>query len=291
VSAIKAALACVRDGRWPLVLFPEGEIWHHHERLDDLNDGVAAIALRAASGLPESRRCYIVPVVLRYRHDPAVAATFGDRLARLEQRVWWKPRPDLPVVDRIRRLGSGLVAIKEQEHLGRNLPGDLPTRIAGLQAELVQRVEQRMGETAGKNMATRIRHLRKRIRQRLRDPAQADGGPDRAALYELLDVLFLAVQLYSYPVPYIGVKPTVDRVAETLFKLEEDVLGGGVYPAARQAAVNFGTPIEVAEFATGHGGPKAAVEPLIRAIADVIQRGLDQSSSEGDRSAVSTFNN
>ena len=62
-----------------------------------------------------------------------------------------------------------------------------------------------------------------------------------------LDDLFLAVQLFSYPGDYVAENPTVERLAETIDKLEEDVLG--VYSAtvrsAREATVTFGAPITI----------------------------------------------
>ncbi|MHC5004281.1 MAG: lysophospholipid acyltransferase family protein, partial [Planctomycetota bacterium] len=104
VAAIKAAIGILREGRHPLVIFPEGEIYHHHEQLDALNEGVATIALRAGSRLENGRRVYLVPAAIRFRYHPQVADTFGPRLDRLERRIAWKPRTDLAAVERIYRL-------------------------------------------------------------------------------------------------------------------------------------------------------------------------------------------
>ncbi len=47
-----------------------------------------------------------------------------------------------------------------------------------------------------------------------------------------MDTVFLIVQLYSYPGDYLLEHPSTERVAETLDKLEEDVLGAA-YPSLR----------------------------------------------------------
>lgn len=44
LASIKMAIKVLQEGRFPLVIFPEGEIYHHMESLDELNEGVASIA-------------------------------------------------------------------------------------------------------------------------------------------------------------------------------------------------------------------------------------------------------
>ena len=61
---------CSNAAADPLVMFPEGEIYHHHRRLDPLNEGVASILLKAAGRLAEGRKAHLVPVALRFFHDP-----------------------------------------------------------------------------------------------------------------------------------------------------------------------------------------------------------------------------
>ncbi len=273
LAAVKAALQILKEGRYPLVIFPEGEIWHHHEVLDVLNEGVATIALRASASMPDGRRCHIVPTALRYTCDPSVEQGFSERLAALERHIWWKPRPDLPVVDRIYRLGRGLLAIKEEEHLGHAQVESLHQRIASLQVGLVAQVEARIGAApAGRSVPERVKTARHRIRQRLLDEAAPPGPEETASLYEDLDRLFLVVQLYSYPAPYAGAQPTVDRIAETIFKLEEDVFGEGHHPSPRSVRVRFAEPIDVARFMEDRGlDAKTAVPILTRALADAIR--------------------
>ena len=39
-----------------------------------------------------------------------------------------------------------------------------------------------------------------------------------------MEDLFFVIQLYSYPGDYVAEKPSIERIAETLDKFEEDVL-------------------------------------------------------------------
>jgi hypothetical protein len=265
------------EGRYPLVIFPEGEIYHHHEQLDVLNEGMAAILLRGAGMVREGKGCYAVPTAIRYVHDPAVADTFSERLSRLEARVAWKPRPRLDPVDRIYRLGGGLLALKEQEFLGRAQAGPLPERIRDLQTALVDRVEAKHGRVKeDARMPERVKALRNKIRRKLTDPDAGPSDDEAWALYDDLDTLFTAVQLYSYPGQYLRDHPSVDRIAETLLKLEEDVLGQGTYPAPCEAYVRFAAPLDVKAFLAARSlDVRTGVGPMTLAIGKQIQDMLE----------------
>jgi allophanate hydrolase subunit 1 len=85
--------------------------------------------------------------------------------------------------------------------------------------------------------------------------------------------LFLATQLYSYPGDYLFEHPSVERLAETLDKLEEDALGE-VYPtvrAAREVLVQFDDPIELPR---GKENRMSAAE-LTDRVESCVQRMLD----------------
>ena len=245
LASIRTAINLLRECRHPLVIFPEGEIYHHHEVLDLLNEGVVTILLRAAEKLPEGKRSYAIPTAIHIKHDPSEGATFPSRLAELERRITWKPKSEVEIVDRIYQLGGALLSIKEEEFLGKAQAGDLVERIQKLQGHLVRRIEQKHGRgDDGQPVPLRIKAMRHVIRQEL-NGTSAPAEKRREELYEELEQLFLAQQLYSYPGLYLRQNPTLDRIAETIFKLEEDVLELEHYPAPRHATVVFGEPIDV----------------------------------------------
>ncbi len=284
VSAIKTAMALLKEGRHPLVIFPEGEIYHHHERLAPLNEGVVTILLRSMKGRDaEQKESYLVPTALRYAHEEGVESTYSARLSRLEERITWKPREGSDPVDRIYRLGSGLLATKEVEFLGTSASGELVDRIVGLQHALVGRIESvHYGEEREGTIPERVKALRSTIRRELTDETDEATTPQREReLYDDLDTLFVAVQLYSYPGQYLKERPTVHRIAETLLKLEEDVLGEGLYPTPRSLTVRFGEPLGVGRFLEKSGlNVKTAIAPLTELLADRIQSMLEELTSE-----------
>ncbi len=274
VMAIKTAIKILEEGTHPLVIFPEGEIYHHMETLDELNDGVASIALRAMSKLPDGKRGYIVPSAIRLYNDPSGEAVVSDRLTVLEKRILWKPRIDKSPVERILDLGSAILSIKEEEHLGAAQSGSLDQRLVGLREALVTQIESThdaVNESV--SIPKRIKMIRATIRKELTNEESQPSKERETELYEQLDKVFLAHQLYSYPGAYLTEKPSLDRIAETIFKLEEDLLGKAKHLGMRKAKVVFGEPIDVGSFLEENGyNSKSGVVPLTGLIRERIQK-------------------
>lgn len=248
LSAIKTAISLLEKGGDPLVVFPEGEIYHHHRRLDPLNEGVASILLKAAARLPAERKAFLVPVAMRFFHDAGVEETFRDRLSRLEDRIGWIPRPGREIDERILRLAAGVLALKETEYLGQAGGGGIQERLSRLCGDLLTDVESRYPrDDKATTPPERVRALRYRIRRRLLDTQDPPDAAQREMLLDDLDRVFTALQAHSYIGDYITVNPTTDRRAEMIMKLEEDLLGFPLYPVDRSVTVTAGTPILVNE--------------------------------------------
>lgn len=261
LSAIKTAIGLLEKGGEPLVIFPEGEIYHHHRRLDPLNEGVASILLKAATRLAASKKAYLVPIGMRFYHGEEVQESFRERLSKMEDRIGWTPKPAMPVNDRILRLATGVLALKETEFLGVAGSGGIQERLLQLCENLLGQVESRYPrDTRAATPPERVRALRYRIRRRLLDLEKPPSMAEREVLLDDLDRVFTALQAHSYVGDYLTESPTTDRRAEMVMKLEEDVLGFPTYPVPRTAHVIAGEPIPVSDMlAAGELTPKAAL--------------------------------
>ncbi len=279
LSAIKTAITLLEKGDDPLVIFPEGEIYHHHRRLDPLNEGVSSILLKAAARMTAGKSAYLVPVGLRFFHDEAVEATFCSRVGKLEDRIGWTPKPRMPLDERIYRLGTGVLALKETEYLGNAGSGTVQERLARLCEELLTRVEDRYPRDArAATPPERVRALRFRIRRRLLDAEKPPTLAEKEFLLDDLDRVFTALQAHSYIGDYLLEDPTMDRRAETILKLEEDLYGFPTYPVARTARVTAGEPIPVSELLAdgtlaAKGGALPLTEMLERRLAELVSLG------------------
>ncbi|MGC4015195.1 MAG: hypothetical protein QM755_11870 [Luteolibacter sp.] len=209
-----------------------------------------------ARKLPDTRRAKIFPIAFRFEYDEAVKDTFEARVSNLEKTIHWAPKEDLPVVERLYRLGPALLAVKEMEFFGETGSGNLAERLERLRERLLEDVESRHGKDArSETVPERVRAQRLRIRRTLLDPA---NKPDPATRHRLLDDLkriHVAYQVYSYPGVYLAEDPDDHRIAETLMKLEEDLLGKATYPVRRSATIVFGEPIDVTALLAAGGFP------------------------------------
>lgn len=281
LQAFKQAMEILQSGPHPLVVFPEGDIYHTNDRLTPFRDGAAAIALGAARRA--ERRIVCVPCALKcwYAQDPM--ASLLALMEKLEQSVHWRPRPDLPLTERIHRFADGLLVLKELEYLGTAQRGALPARTRALSDTILGRLEKQHGVTApAESIPERVKEVRRRI-IKLQDSSDLTDTT-RTQLRNEMDDLFFVIQLYSYPGDYVAEKATTERLAETLDKFEEDVLKVP-YPAVRadrRVTVQFGEPIEVPR----DKKQQPSAEELTQTLEKRVQGLLDQLSGPAAASGV-----
>ena len=253
IGAFRLATEILRERTEPLVVFPEGEIYHCNDRVTPFREGAAAIAVTAAR--KANRNILCVPCAIKYRYveDPSDALT--SVMGNLEEAILWRRRTEQPLQERIYRFAEALLAVKEIEFLGGARSGDLPERIRFLGDSILDGVELRHGlPRSDGSIPERIKTARKVIIGKLggngerSQVAEENVSPEtRESLHEDLENLFLVVQSFSYPGDYVGEDPTIERMAETIDKFEEDVLKKTTasIKAKRKATVQFGEPIEV----------------------------------------------
>jgi hypothetical protein len=243
-ESFKVANDILQNRKEPLVIFPEGDIYHTNDHVTPFREGAAAIAISAARR--SKRPLSIIPVAIKakYLEDPLPGVL--PTLTKLEQRLLWNPSTTMPVVDRIVRVASAALGLKEFEILGLVQSGELPERIKKFLRTILENYEASLGiKNIGHLPSDRIAEIRRRA------IAVTKSGPlsieQERELQQTLDRMFLATQLYSYPGKYLVTNPTPERIAETVDKLEEDLLGV-TYPTVRgnrKVIVDFGDPVPV----------------------------------------------
>ncbi len=278
LQSLKTAVDILHNRPEPLVIFPEGDVYHTNDRITPFRDGAAAMALMAAR--KADRPVVILPVAIKrwYLEDPTPSML--DTITSLETRLYWRPRIREHLLDRIFRVADGLLALKELEYLQVTDRGDLPDRIRRLADHVLCRCEQRYQvQQPARLLPERVKEVRRRIiqQQQACSPSNGDGmstsadrlphsantptnapsshekAEPRATPEQMeqwssdMHDMFFVTQLYSYPGDYLRQRPTWERVAETLDKLEEDALGA-TYPSVRgprRALVRIDKPIEL----------------------------------------------
>jgi len=283
LTAFKTGVDLLTRARNPLVVFPEGEIYHLNDRLTPLREGALAVAATAAKRLGAAgKTVWVVPVAIKYRylegHDPTPA--LHDLMDELERRATWWLRRDLPLAGRVYHYAEGMLGLKEFEYLGEPRRGTLPDRLAALREFLLARLEAsrlpaNRRRPEGASVPERVKDVRRACLDALADPATTPKAA--AALRKDLHDVFVAAQTYSYPGDYLRQCPTLERAAETLTKFEEDFLG--VHPAKprgpRRGVIRVGEPIDVGARLAVAGKLRLAVPSLTAELEAAMQALLD----------------
>jgi len=268
MRAFRQAVEVLESRPNPLVIFPEGEVYHINETVAPFREGPAAIAMLAARKADRPIVC--IPCGLKYHYIEDPTPDLLRLMDDLERAIFWRPRPDLSLPQRIYHFAEGALALKEIEHFGRSQSGALPERVGNLVEFILGRLEVRYGlDRAGASVPERVKACRQAAIKRLEE--LPENAPERRQCGEDLDDVFLAVQLFSYPGNYVAQQPSIERIAETLDKFEEDVLGvpTATIRGARKATLAFGEPIAV-EAGRSKGGAAALARSMERRVQSLV---------------------
>lgn len=246
-EALKCAVQILADARRPLVLFPEGVVSRTNSRLNHLMDGTVFIARAAAkqrAALNPPGQVVIHPVVLRYFFAGDIAASLAPVLERIEHRLSWKPRPGLPLVDRIVKVGDALLTLKELEYFGKPQTGELRQRLSALIDHLLVPLEQEwLKGKRDPDVVGRVKSLRTALLPEM--IAGEITEDERARRWRQLADIYLAQQLNFYPPDYFLPEPTPEKLMETVERFEEDLTDQVTIHRPIRAVVEVGAAIEV----------------------------------------------
>ncbi len=263
-QAFRCSVDILANSSDPLVIFPEGEVYHTGDRVAPFREGPATIAQAAVKRSGRPIAC--VPCALSYRYTSSPLPELLDVMECVERKLDLTVDPSLGLVERIYRAGDAATGKLEEQHLGERHP-ELPLRerLPQLVGAILTELDNRYGiQTERWAAGERIKLLRQKVINRREELLQAqrhetdaDGKPGKSKetfsgpVQELVDrdteKLFQALQICSYPSGYLRANPTLERIAETIDKLEEDILGvetAGIR-GVREATLTFGSPLMI----------------------------------------------
>ena len=223
-AAINTAIDALVEGRRPLVIFPEGAVSRTNDRLESLLEGTALIARSAAKKRAKqgSGRVVVHPIALKYVFRGNLEESVNAVLDDIEHRLSWQTQSHLSMLERIRKLGHGLLTLKELEYFDRGYSGDFAPRIQRLIDHLLVPLEDEwtQGNHDG-GAIVRVKRLRSAI-----VPDLAAGELDeaeRARRWRQLADCYLGQSLSLYPPDSLRSHPSPERVLETVERFEEDL--------------------------------------------------------------------
>jgi 1-acyl-sn-glycerol-3-phosphate acyltransferase len=226
-EALRAATDILVKGRRPLIVLPEGIVTRTNDRLSTLQEGVAFIARLAATQRARATppgAVVIHPIALKYFFEGDLEATVAPVLEEIERRLSWRHEGDRPVLERICKVGEGLLTLKEIEYFGQAQTGRLAERLAALLERLLVPLEKEwLNGPPQASVIERVKRLRSAI---VSDLATANlDERERGRRWNQLADLYLAQQLWCYPPDYLDGRPSPspERLLETVERFEEDL--------------------------------------------------------------------
>ena len=113
-QAFKQALTILKKEPYPLVIFPEGDIYHITDRVTPFREGAAAVAIAAAR--KSQRPISIVPCGIKFFYEEDPTEQLHQLMSQLDERLFLRPDPMKPLPQRIYRFAEALLALKEIEY-------------------------------------------------------------------------------------------------------------------------------------------------------------------------------
>jgi 1-acyl-sn-glycerol-3-phosphate acyltransferase len=246
-AALNTAIDILESAQRPLVMFPEGFIGRTNDRLNELMDGVAMIARNAAKKREKATppgKVVVHPIAIRYHFLGDVETCAANVLNEIEARLSWQPQKRLPMFERIQKVGSALLTLKEIEYIGHPQPGDIGERLTRLIDAILGPLEDEW--TNGRHddhVVARVKRLRSAI---LPDMVKGElPEPERQRRWNQLTDIYVANMLFHYPPDYVRDHPTPDRILETIERFEEDLTDKVRVHGEHSATITVGEAIEV----------------------------------------------
>ena len=225
-TAVDYAIDVLVNADRPLLIFPAGSTSRTNDRLMALMEGPAFIARTAAKRRAKTGGKVVVhPIGIKYLYQGDIETTCGRVLTRIERQLSWNPNSQIPLVDRIVKVGNALLTLKELEYHVEPKPGEtLRQRQTNMVDRLLCPLEREwLGSEQNGGIQTRVKNLRVKIFPEIsRNEVDQD---ERERRWEHLEQTYLAQQIDCYPGRYVTEMPSVDRLLETVEKFEEDLNG------------------------------------------------------------------
>ena len=277
-DAIRTTAGILAAADRPVVMFPEGTWFRQNDRVGPLQEGLGLIVRQAAR--QTERPILVHPVGVKYWLLGDPLPELERRVQRLERGLGWRPRRGADLPQRIAQVGHALLSVKEIERFGQAQQGTLDERIQRLAAVLIADLEQTyLGKPHEGWNLERVRRLRLWLVRKLIE-VRNDREASRV-IREALDVLLFCENLSAQSHEYLMERPSLERMAETIQRIEETLTDRMEEPIAPVgAAVAVGPARDVRSFTATKRAARAGGDPLLEALGgdmkDLLRGLLEQ---------------
>lgn len=220
-ASMSCSIRILETAERPLVIFPEGHVSRSNDQLHSLMEGTAFIARSAARKRQATGGKVVVhPLAMRYHFDGDLDATLKPVLEEIEARLSWQKQDQLPLFERIAKLGRALLRLKEIEYVGETLSGSLFERSEQLMEEILRPIEEEWVKARRDGtFPARVKRLRAAILKDMVHGEIPEAEQDRR--WRQFADLYLVQQISLFPETYLYDGASPERYLETVERFEE----------------------------------------------------------------------
>lgn len=242
-----------------VVIFPEGLVYEHNDKLLEFQNGVAQMGFWAMDDLKKAGKepaLPIVPVAVRYRCKVDPMPYIERGLSAVEHELGLKPG-NAGLYERLLKAGGEVLAdLERAEGIKTDPEQPLGDRIVKLRRSILERVAHAANVEICDSEAPgeQLHHITNELR------AWVGTLPDEHSEYEerlyrqratvaapLFKELLRLHNFVALSGDYVASEPTAERFLEVLGRLQKEVLGSVKHAAPLRAIVKAAPPIRLEE--------------------------------------------
>ncbi len=297
-ESFRATRAILAAPAGKVVIFPEGEIYSQNDTLLPFHGGVVQMAFWA---LEDARRAGdaqadigLLPVAVRYRFTEDMTGPIARSLGGLERALGLTPEADAAPYTRLRRIGVCVLETMEAEYglkPGRPDADDMTPRMEALRALLLDRAAALIGLSLSPDatLPDRMRALINAVYAVTHEEPDGDWSSYRERLHRqqaarvgpLMRDLNRVSNWIAVRDNYVRARPTPERMADNLRRLEAEVFGHVRLRGPRRARIRVGEPIRLAARDAAYRADKrATIAHVTHELEQAVQALLDASAED-----------
>jgi len=291
-KSMKCATDVLVEGTHPLIIFPEGNVYFCNDQVAPFAEGASYIALSAQKKLGKDHPVYAVPVSMKFTYLEDVRDHLSSSLGELARRFETELDPEADFGLELLRISTTALErfLRQRGYSSSNQILPVDEQITHAAEQIIKSLEEKI-EIESKDessLTDRIRRIRTAIHGIRIDPGREVDHP-AASLWA--DEAILALRILGYQGGYMASNPTLDRVAETVARLQEDV-HSRIFPPAgkRRCIVQLGTPLDLRErLESFRSGTRQTIADLTRDCEAAVQSGIDEINTGNDAPGAGLF--
>ena len=292
-NAFRTTRQVLTEGKWPLVIFGEGEISRQNDTVMRFERGPIQLCFWAMDDMKKAeidKPLYVLPLGIKYRYTKDMWNAIDSALTALERNIL-PPTARTPIerYQRLRRIGIAVLKTLADEYQFKvNLSASLNEQIQGLKEQILSHAEKIMGIQSDNDVLTRVRALKNLVDAEVYRDVEQMTEYERKIHEEQLQKfqkfypdLNRLINFIAISDGYVAEEHSPERYLEVIFRLEKEVFGDAKMQGPRIASIRAGEPKNLLEHYNAYKShKKETVEKITTELETEVQNLVTNLSSE-----------